>query len=715
MEVTMDAQDTRIDELRAIVSEESDLQARDAELSAKGQQCEAELQEANHTQTFTGKQAIVNRTDSEFGAGWWLNGLDSVVDSGSGALLVKGNGDTLWFPKSGSDYLHAAGDVGYHELVKNGGGTFTLTSKTGIVSNFSTLGLLTSIVDTNGNTTTLAYADQDSDSIADELVSITDPFSRVTDVNYNSGNVSSIDHHSGRTTILSLSSGNLIGYTLTDPDGAGPLSAPTVAFAYTSGNLTSRTNPLSQTTSYAFGASDGRLRTVTYASAATWQLVPSETIGLPTGTSGNTLKKPIDAQATVTDQRSNLWKFRTDRFGGITESITALGYVRTALRTPDGLPYVVNDPDPDAAGPLGSSVTFVGYNTENDVTHVIAPDGGVTTMTYSFTLHRLLTVIDPVGRTQSFTYDVSGNLLTSVDGAGFTTSYTVNSRGLPTSITPPDPDGAGPLSSPVTGLAYDAYGRLVTITNPDASTQTFTHNSADQMLTNVDELGKTTTFAFDSLGRRTTVTDRVAAVTQFAYDSLSRVIQQTDALGKTTDVEYNNRGWVSKIKSPDPDGAGPLSRPEDVRSYDANGNLLSRGESSGNFTAPLTATFDADNRQISKGDPTNSTVTENWYYDNASRLIGFTRAAMSGTQPDKTVLEYDPAGRITRQRVQTQPLMGAPTIRAEVFFGYNQAGELISQTDGRGFTQNNTYNSRGLLATETPCQTQMAVEPSFDW
>ncbi len=67
-----------------------------------------------------------------------------------------------------------------------------------------------------------------------------------------------------------------------------------------------------------------------------------------------------------------------------------------------------------------------------------------------------------------------------------------NSRGLPTSMTPPDPDGAGALTSPVTTLAYDCYGRLTTLTNPDSSTQTFTYNTADQMLTHVDELGKTT-------------------------------------------------------------------------------------------------------------------------------------------------------------------------------------------------------------------------------
>ena len=37
-------------------------------------------------QTFTGSQAVVNRNASEFGRGWWLNGLDRLVTSSTGAM-----------------------------------------------------------------------------------------------------------------------------------------------------------------------------------------------------------------------------------------------------------------------------------------------------------------------------------------------------------------------------------------------------------------------------------------------------------------------------------------------------------------------------------------------------------------------------------------------------------------------------------------------------
>jgi hypothetical protein len=121
---------------------------------------------ATFNQSFSGRQAIVNRGASEYGAGWWLDGLDRIHDSTAGALLVRGNGDTLWFAKSGMTYQRAVGDVDYHALVKNTNGTFTLTSKTGTTFTFSTLGLLTSVADPNGNTTSLAYADRDGDGIA---------------------------------------------------------------------------------------------------------------------------------------------------------------------------------------------------------------------------------------------------------------------------------------------------------------------------------------------------------------------------------------------------------------------------------------------------------------------------------------------------------------------------------------------------------------------
>jgi hypothetical protein len=55
-----------------------------------------------YTRTYTGSQAVVNRTSSEYGKGWWMDGLDQLYASGAGVLLVKGSGDTLWFKSDGA-------------------------------------------------------------------------------------------------------------------------------------------------------------------------------------------------------------------------------------------------------------------------------------------------------------------------------------------------------------------------------------------------------------------------------------------------------------------------------------------------------------------------------------------------------------------------------------------------------------------------------------
>ncbi len=119
----------------------------------------------------------------------------------------------------------------------------------------------------------------------------------------------------------------------------------------------------------------------------------------------------------------------------------------------------------------------------------------------------------------------------------------------------------------------------------------------------MDELSKTTTNAYDSLGRLTSITNRTSDVTSFSYDAMSRVTRETDDLGNQTDTAYNNRGWISSITYPDPDGAGSLARPVDTRSYIATGQTSGNGEASNNYNSSRGYTYDADGRLTSKSDP----------------------------------------------------------------------------------------------------------------
>ncbi|MEK7293752.1 MAG: Ig-like domain-containing protein, partial [Nitrospirota bacterium] len=78
----------------------------------------------------------------------------------------------------------------------------------------------------------------------------------------------------------------------------------------------------------------------------------------------------------------------------------------------------------------------------------------------------LSSITDPFGRVTAFAY--AGGLLASVtDHAGRVTTVTKDGQGRVTAITARDPDGAGPLSAPVTAYSYSGTTRrLTSVTDP---------------------------------------------------------------------------------------------------------------------------------------------------------------------------------------------------------------------------------------------------------
>ena len=85
---------------------------------------------------------------------------------------------------------------------------------------------------------------------------------------------------------------------------------------------------------------------------------------------------------------------------------------------------------------------------------------------------------------------------------------------------------------------------------------------ADKVTSVTNELGYATSFAWDALDRQTSVTDPLGNAVSMAYNAGGLLTSKTDALGNTTDFEYNSRNWLTKVKLPDPDGAGSLTRTE---------------------------------------------------------------------------------------------------------------------------------------------------------
>jgi len=260
----------------------------------------------------------------------------------------------------------------------------------------------------------------------------------------------------------------------------------------------------------------------------------------------------------------------------------------------------------------------------------------------------------PVWTTSAF--DALGRVIsiTTPDNAVITTSYSGNTI----TVT----DQAGKKRRSVT----DALGRLVRVDEPDANG-------------NLDSNGvpiQSTSYAYDVLGNLRSVTQGTQQ-RFFMYDSLSRLIrarnpeQQVNSTLGITDPITNNSQWCTSY------------------SYDVNGNLVSKTDARGVVT---TYAYDALNRNISvayTNDPANTpTITRT--YDSATNGKGRLYQTQNANAT-VTINAYDALGRplsLTQQ---------FGSVQFSVQRSYDLAGHAKSQTYPSGHVVNYSYDTAGRL------------------
>lgn len=660
------------------------------------------------SRTFTGSQAIVNRVNSEFGSGWWLQGLDRIYDQTNGALLVRGDGTTLWFEKDGSNYLEAEGDLTFSTLVKNGGGDFTLTDKWGDEKDFDSNGYLTGIQTLNNSNASYTFTYDGSSRIS----KITDEFSREFTFTYDgNGKLSSTNDFYGRDSSFTVTSGNLVDVTLTDETATG-YTAPDWSYGYVSiggkDYLDEITDPDNNVTEFIYTTSTRRLEQInnpdhTVGDPSSWKLYPTIGEGFATGT-GNTPFEVADMNARYVDEEGNTFKFETDRFGNVTKFTNATNDATTYEFDDQSLLYRLTEADPDGAGSLTSPVTTFGYSSLGNLVYTKNPDATTTTATYHSTLNRVTKYTDELGEDIDYTYQTDGDLATMTDQGGNVWTYTYDSHGNRLTETSPDPDGAATkYSAIVTTYAYDAtyYNRLTKITWDNSDYQEFTYTSSDQVASSKDELGHTTSYEYNLLDQLTKVTlpdpdgagSQTAPEYTYTYTADFLLDTETDPLGNVTDHDYNSRGWLTKTKLPDPDGVGTLTSPEFTFTYDKLGQVLTetRPEFDG---VNVGYTYDASGRVTEFSGPLTGQDTT-YAHDDLGRVTSVTDA--SGRVIS---YEYDSRNRLIKL-IDHDPDGAGSEVGPTTEYDYDDAGQLTKVTDPLGRETSYTYDVRGLLKTTT--------------
>lgn len=168
----------------------------------------------------------------------------------------------------------------------------------------------------------------------------------------------------------------------------------------------------------------------------------------------------------------------------------------------------------------------------NDGTYTRTLPNGTRDQFNAFGVHT--SQLDRSNNVTSFAYDALGRLATITDPVGQLnpalgqTTFTYAGAFL-SQITYPGPNG--PRS---TSLSHDATGRLVAITDPDGSTRSFTYDSAGRMTSQTSKTGFPTVYDFDSAGRNVLAIRADGSTTTIATGNGAFVADPVTGIGTST-------------------------------------------------------------------------------------------------------------------------------------------------------------------------------------
>jgi RHS repeat-associated protein len=571
-------------------------------------------------ETVAGQLVVVNRSQSAYGAGWWLAGLDQLIAQPNGGFLfVGGDGSSrVYSPVPGQPTEWTAPQVDHRDLLQLVGSEYVQMLPHGLTVHFNAGGQQTATINRLGEQTTFAY-----DATCNQLSTITTPagaltytFSYTTFGTPPCGNrrlaavtAPPIGSQTRIVTLTPLSNGQVS--QVLNVDGSS------VHFGYDATwptKITSRMNELGKVVT--FGYDDGDKiaqvsRAMDSAAAIVTAYSNAAVLGLRGGAAADTAQVYTLVNGPRTDTTTT--KFWLDRFGSPRRIENALGQYTTLTRGDGRWPSLVT-----RLTAINGLVTTAGYDDHgNPVADTVwnplgTGQNAVSTYQWDRKWDFVTLATTPTGQQTQMAYDgVTGNSLYSIFG-GDTTAFAYTSSGLLQTVTTSD--------RAQDSYTYDALGNLATHTPPLGSTITIVRDAIGR-----DTLTRTPSAANDTLHVRT-LYDRVGADTLARTWGLGDTLvvrTRYDAAGQDTSVTqhaYPDRsavGDVTRSFSYDALGRKTAERLHGQRvlswKWDAAGNLRIGGHDA----AGVTTTYDALNRPIVQKSASDSTT---FSYDSAGNL-----------------------------------------------------------------------------------------------
>ena len=567
---------------------------------------------------------VVNERQSRYGAGWSFAGIQRMHPASAGLLVDEGNGLARYFVKegctsSGCTFKTPAGDFSRMEYVQ-ATGTYVRTYVDGTKVTFSTAGMMTSISNRFGHTTSYQWV---FSSPVWLLAKVTDPAQINTWFEYYDGFVKAIIDPAARRVEMSYTGGNLTQIAgpsnfAAQYDPSGRVSAYTDSrgtwdIAYDAfGAMRQRTAPA------VVVASGATVRpTTTFRSLQSVTALGSWVTHICCNWAAPV---PVNAVMTaVTDALGHTTQTMLDRYGQPMKVIDVAG--RTVERTYNehGLPTASND---------GSH--FVS-STWNDRGQLLSRSvNGAVVYHASYTSGDQPEFEMSAGVATWYSYGAHGEVLRSWYG------------------TRDDATRNG------TTYEYDASFRRIASVGPKGERTEWSYagnpwlNTSEERVVRVDGTRLTTATTYDGMGRPYKVTNPLAQTTTTSYDALNRTIKIVDALsqpstfgytgpdlitvtigGRTHRYTWNALGWLTQETFPD----GKTRR----YAYDADGLRVSTTD---RRNATITVTYDGGHRVTSR---VADGVTTGFSYPDINTVV------MSNEETTETVrMHPEAAGRLHR-------------------------------------------------------------------
>lgn len=636
-----------------------------------------------------------------------------------------------------TEYAYNA--LGYTESITEANGaktTYTNDANGNVLSETDALGSVTNYVydkesrlvsKTLANTATYTYAYDALGRITAETL----PEGLSVAYAYDSkGNLVSETDQSGRITSYSYDVMHRITSTT---DAAGNVTK----FAYdAAGNLKSLTTAKGYVTEYKYDALDRITELLN-----------------PVGKTEQYTYDPVGNLTSVVETGGRVTKYGYDKVGNVTSVTNAAGFTKTMSY--DALDRLVAESD------YKGQVVRYGYDKNSNLTSVVDRRGNKTVYTFD-NVNNLTSEVDAEGRKKAYSYDTLGRLISVTEDNKYQSTYVYDRVGnlLSAGGYVYSYDLNGNLTSSmnalgnITSYVYNENGMLETVRNADGTTVNYDYDKIDQLVSkkygdenvalygydadgnrvSMEDVAGTSNYKYDKLGRVTAITlsDGKSKITyeydvygnltklgypdgtavKYKYDNLNQLVAITNRDGESTTYKYDANGNVKEVHRPnDTYTVIEYNENDQITSlinygmlecfwfykktisysaykyeYDGSGNIVSENvkifSSTGenDFFTWLIA-------QIKK-----ESVTKTYKYDGRNQLVEVNeskKSLFSSKKISSTTYEYDASGNRIKEVVDGKTIT----------YTYNKAGQLVS-TKGPEGTTTYTYDVNGNLVNE---------------